>query len=63
MRSDDRSNLLDIYEAAKLIRSFVSSIDRIDFEDDLMRQSAIIRQLEVIGEASKCLSLHFRNSS
>ncbi len=46
MRSDDRSNLLDIYEAAKLIRSFVMGIDRIDFEDDLMRQSAIIRQLD-----------------
>ncbi len=56
----DAASLLDILEAAKLVRSFVEGIDRQVFEHDLMRQSAVIRQIEVIGEAAKRLSKEFR---
>ncbi len=56
----DAASLLDILEAAKLVQSFVEGIDRQVFERDLMRQSAVIRQIEVIGEAAKRLSKEFR---
>ena len=56
----DAACLLDILEAAKLVQSFVEGIDRRLFERDLMRQSAVIRQLEIIGEAAKRLSKEFR---
>ena len=52
----DAASMLDILEAAKLVRSFVEGIDRQVFERDLMRQSAVIRQIEIIGEAAKRLS-------
>ena len=56
----DAAFLLDILQADKLVRSFVEGIDGQAFERDLMRQSAVIRQIEVIGEAAKRLSKEFR---
>ncbi len=56
----DAASLLDVLEAAKLVQSFVEGIDRQVFERDLMRQSAVIRQIEIIGEAAKRLSKEFR---
>ncbi|MCH9019220.1 MAG: DUF86 domain-containing protein [Proteobacteria bacterium] len=56
----DAASLLDILEAAKLVQSFVEGIDRQVFERDLMRQSAVIRQIGIIGEAAKRLSKEFR---
>ncbi len=41
---------------------FVVGADRDTFETDLMRQSAVMRQLEIIGEATKRLSQEFRVS-
>ena len=62
MLRDDKSYLLDIIEAAKLILEFTRGVSRADFEEDLLRQSAVIRQLEIIGEATKHLSEDFRSS-
>ncbi len=56
----DAASLLDLLEAAKLVQSFVEGIDRQGFERDPMRQSAVIRQIEIIGEAAKRLSREFR---
>ena len=56
----DAASLLDVLEAAKLVQSFVEGIDRQVFERDLMRQSAVIRQIEIIGEAAKRLSKELR---
>ena len=56
----DAAFLIDILEAAKLLESFVDGIDRQAFESDLLRQSAVIRQIEIIGEAAKRLSREFR---
>ncbi|MCK5119476.1 MAG: DUF86 domain-containing protein [Candidatus Latescibacteria bacterium] len=60
MHSHDDSYLVDIYEAAKLVQSFIEGVDKYEFDHDLLRQSAVIRQLEIIGEASKRLSEEFR---
>ncbi|WP_234406670.1 DUF86 domain-containing protein [Limnothrix sp. PR1529] len=42
--------------AAQLAQSFVQGIDWEVFEQDLMRQAAVIRQLEIIGEAARGIS-------
>ena len=60
MKSRDLNSVIDILIAARLIGQFIEGIDKEIFESDLMRQSAVIRQLEIIGEATKRLSQDFR---
>ncbi len=60
MQPRDAASLVDILEAAKLLQSFLEGVDRDAFETDLLRQSAVTRQIEVIGEAAKRLSSEFR---
>lgn len=62
MPSNDASYLTDILQAARLVQIFVEGIDKMSFEQDLIRQSAVIRQIEIIGEATKRLSESFRAS-
>ncbi len=62
MKRSDLSSLVDILVAAELIQQFIEGRDREMFENDLMRQSAVCRQLEIIGEATKRLSQEIRNS-
>ena len=61
MQPRDFDSITDILIAAKLIQQFIEPIDRNMFESDIMRQSAVIRQLEIIGEATKRLSQEFRS--
>jgi uncharacterized protein with HEPN domain len=58
----DEDSLFDIYEAIERILSYVDGQSFKNFEGDLKTQDAVIRNLEVIGEATKNLSLQFRNS-
>lgn len=57
----DESYLVDIIEAAKLIFDFVAGLDKKDFFENLLVQSAVIRQLEIIGEGVKRLSPELRD--
>jgi uncharacterized protein with HEPN domain len=52
----DRVYLRHIDEAAGHIEGFLGSMERNDFFKSTLVQSAVIRQLEVIGEAVKNLS-------
>ena len=45
--------LEDVLEAINRIQAYMEGITRTEFESDLMRFDAIIRNLEVIGEAVK----------
>ncbi|HTG82369.1 MAG TPA: DUF86 domain-containing protein [Geobacteraceae bacterium] len=63
MQPRDQASLADILEAARLAFSFVEGIDKDAFDDNLMIQSAVIRQIEVMGEATKRLSEQFRESN
>lgn len=45
----------DILESVINIENFSKSLDQEKFSKDLLRQSAILRQLEIIGEAVKNL--------
>ena len=63
MQLRDQSSLADVLEAARLAVSFIEGIDKDAFDDNLMIQSAVIRQIEVMGEATKRLSEQFRESN
>lgn len=52
----DREYLIDILEAAKIATSYIREKNKEDFLDDLQCQDAVIRRLEVIGEAARRIS-------
>lgn len=56
MQPREQNYLLDMLNAAKLAQDFVSDIDWKTFELDLMRQSAVTRQIEIVGEAARRIS-------
>jgi uncharacterized protein with HEPN domain len=60
MQPRDQACLVDMLEAARLACSFVAGIDRQAFDDSMLIQSAVIRQIEIIGEATKRLSEELR---
>lgn len=53
----DREYLLDILEAAKLAISYIKEKTKKDFLNDLQCQDAVIRRLEIIGEAAHRIML------
>jgi len=61
MRSDE-DYLTDILTAAELIQSFIDGLTRDDFANDLKTQAAVIREIEIIGEAARQCSDDFRSS-
>jgi uncharacterized protein with HEPN domain len=52
----DRAYLLDILEAAKLIQGYIGDKKKEDFLEDRQCQDAVIRRLEIIGEAARRIS-------
>ncbi|MCG0278354.1 MAG: DUF86 domain-containing protein [Thermanaeromonas sp.] len=52
----DRARLNHILESARLISEWVADVKKDDFFADVMLQEAVIRRLEVIGEAAKNIS-------
>jgi uncharacterized protein with HEPN domain len=60
--SRDLTYLTDILQAARLLKTFVEGLTIRIFLEDPLRQSAVVRQLEIIGEATKRLSETFRTN-
>lgn len=56
----DFDALTDILEAARRIAQYVQGMDSAAFEDDSRTQDAVVRCLEIIGEATKRLSHKLR---
>lgn len=52
--------LSDILEASKRILSYTENMDYEGFLEDLKTQDAVVRNLEIIGEATKNISAEFR---
>ncbi|MFH1209753.1 MAG: DUF86 domain-containing protein [archaeon] len=50
-----------ILDSINKIETFSKGLTKEKFDKDELRQSAIIRQLEIIGEATKNLSVDFTN--
>src|SRR3989338_6061916 len=50
-----------IRDAINHIESFIKDCSREDFDVDIEKQSVVVRQIEIIGEATKNLSTEFKN--
>lgn len=59
----DNRRLIDflahIVESIERINTYTNDISEVEFLDDLLLQDAVIRNLEVIGEASNNILKHF----
>ena len=55
--------LRDILESAEKIQAFCLNEDWVSFQSDDKTQYAVIRALEIIGEASKKIPTEFRDKS
>ena len=53
-------SLSDILEAIKRIQSYISGLDYEAFLKDFKTSDAVVRNLEVIGEAAKNIDEEFR---
>jgi len=63
MSRDYRLYLDDIIEAIRRIKEFTDNMDFNTFEEDLKTQDAVVRNLEIIGEASGRLPEDVRKSA
>ena len=57
----DKNFLYDIQEAARRIKAYTHEMTYKEFLADTRTQDAVIRNLEIIGEATKKLSVRLRN--
>lgn len=53
---NDKTYLLDMLLAAKKIQQFTRGMSKEDFEVSELHQSAVIREIQVIGEAARLVS-------
>lgn len=58
----DETALLDIYNATQRILNFASGLTKANLATNEEKQSAILYQVIVVGEATKRLSSDFRNT-
>jgi uncharacterized protein with HEPN domain len=56
----DLSSIIDMLEAASRARVFIRGMTKKRFLTNLKTQAAVVRQIEVIGEAAKRVSEQFR---
>jgi uncharacterized protein with HEPN domain len=60
MKPRDPDYVEDVLEAAKLVRQFIGTMDRREFDANRLVQSAVFFQILVMGEATKRLSPELR---
>jgi len=58
----DEAVLLDVHNAAQRIRLFATGLSKTNLATNEEKQSAILYQVIVVGEATKRLSTDFRNT-
>ena len=56
METDQLGRLRDILEAARLIGAYVKDTTETDFRANKQKQDAVIRRIEIIGEAAAHLT-------
>ena len=62
MPRDFRLQLDDILEAIERIRKYTQNLDEAEFSSDIKTQDAVIRNLEIIGEAARSLPDEIKKS-
>lgn len=60
---DDIVFLQDILDSIIQIEKYVQNVSETEFENNLEKQDAVIRRLEIIGEAVKGVSQELRNQT
>jgi uncharacterized protein with HEPN domain len=60
MKKDPHIFLLHIRDSIKNIENFVRGVSKEKFAKDIKVQDAVIRRIEIIGEAVKNLPLDFK---
>ena len=63
MNEKDKNNLKHIKDSCDAIKNFIVSKSRNDLDTDRMLISAIVRELEIVGEAAGALSEDFRKET
>ncbi len=63
MQPKDAGYLHDMLEAAKALQAFTGNVTYEEFLADPMRQAAIERKIEIIGEAARRVSKEFRDAN
>jgi len=61
MKKDDSVYLLHIMDAFVQIERYTDGVSHDDFMENSLLQDGVIRQLEIMGEASRSLSEDIRN--
>ena len=61
MKRDDLIYLQHIVDAISRIETYLQRVDELTFNQNLLIQDGVIRQVEIIGEATKHLSRQLRN--
>lgn len=62
-KNRDRESLIDIYNAGTEITMFIDRIDKQNFQSDKEKLNATLYSIQIIGEATKRLSLEFRQAN
>ena len=62
MAPDQVGRLKDILQAATLIASYVRGVTQAQFVENLEKQDAVVRRIEIIGEATAHLTDETRNA-
>ncbi len=60
---DDSIYIDHIITSISRIQDYISDLDRSSFLKDLKTQDAVVRQLEIIGEATKKISIELREAN
>ena len=58
----DKGRIEDMIEASNNVISFVDGLSFIDFSKDKLRYYAVLKNVEIIGEAAYMLTKDFRDS-
>ena len=62
MEIDQLGRLRDILEASRLIAAYVKGASEASFQSDTQKQDAVMRRIEIIGEAAAHLSEETRRT-
>ncbi len=63
MKKDSLIFIKHILDSIKKIELFMNKVNKKDFFENEEKQSVVIRQIEIIGEAAKNIPNFFRNNN